>query len=301
VPAALIAIDWGTTSARAYRVDANGAVLDERDAALGIAQITDRAFAAALDTLLGPWRKDRLPRLASGMIGSRQGWIEAPYLECPAGFDALARALTRSPGGEIAIVPGVACRDGAGVPDVMRGEETQLAGAIESDEDSALAVLPGTHSKWVRVREGRVDDFRTYMTGEVYAVLLAHSIIGRMAGRAARAPGAAFGRGVARGLADGGLLHDLFGARTLALAGELPGDDVPDWLSGLLIGREIRSARAWAKASGEDVTRVRVIGGDALTARYVAALAQARIEAQPAPQGAAARGLARIARRAQLI
>ncbi len=299
--AALIAIDWGTSAARAYRVDAAGAVLDVRHAPLGITQVRGGAFAAALASLLGDWSTEALPRLACGMIGSRQGWVEAPYLACPVDFASLAGALARTPGGELAIVPGVTCRDDAGVLDVIRGEETQLAGALGANDDRVLAVLPGTHSKWAWVSGGRIVEFVTYMTGEVYALLLAHSILGRMAGRAGASPGSAFASGVARGLQSGGLLHQVFGARTLALAGELTGDDVPDWLSGVLIGAEIRSARTWAQRFGDDGARVRVIGGDALTARYAVALEQAGVDAHPAPSDAAARGLATIARRARLI
>jgi 2-dehydro-3-deoxygalactonokinase len=298
---ALIAVDWGTTSARAYRVDRDGVIVDERHAQLGIASVRDGAFDRALATLLGEWASDPLPRLACGMIGSRQGWIEAPYLACPADLAGLARALARTPGGELAIVPGVSCRDDAGIPDVMRGEETQLVGALGEQGEPTLAVLPGTHSKWARVAHGRIETFATFMTGEVYAVLLAHSILGRMAERAPATPGAAFARGVACGLGSGGLLHRLFGARTLALGGELAASEVADWLSGLLIGREIHNAGSWARCGGDDGSRVRVIGDDALAARYVAALAHAGIDAQRAPPGAAARGLFHIARRAHLI
>jgi len=299
--AALIAIDWGTSAARAYRVDAAGAVLDVRQAPLGITQVRDGAFAPALASLLGNWSTEAIPRLACGMIGSRQGWVEAPYLACPAEFASLAGALARTPGGELSIVPGVTCRDDAGVLDVIRGEETQLAGAIDTKDDDVLAVLPGTHSKWAWVSAGRIVEFVTYMTGEVYALLLTHSILGRMAGRAVASAGPAFAKGVARGLQSGGLLHQIFGARTLALAGELAGGDVPDWLSGVLIGAEIRSARTWAQRFGNDGAHVRVIGADALTGRYVAALEQAGVDAHPAPQDAAARGLVTIARHAQLI
>jgi len=299
--AALIAIDWGTSAARAYRVDASGSVLDVRHAPLGISRIHAGAFAPALASLLGDWSTEALPRLACGMIGSRQGWVEAPYLACPVDFASLGGALARTPGGELAIVPGVTCRDDAGVLDVIRGEETQLAGAIDANDDSVLAVLPGTHSKWAWVRGGRIVEFVTYMTGEVYALLLAHSILGRMAGPASASPRAVFAKGVARGMESGGLLHQIFGARTLALAGELAADDVSDWLSGVLIGAEIRSARTWAQRFGDAATRVRVIGGDALTARYIAAFDQAGVDAHPASPDAAARGLVAIARHAHLI
>jgi len=164
-------------------------------------------------------------------------------------------------------------------------------------------VLPGTHSKWVHVAQGRIVAFETHMTGELYAVLLAHSLLGRLADTtgAAEAPGPAFARGVARGLSGGGLGHLIFGARTLALAGELAPPEVPDWLSGLLIGREIRSARTWAHRRGLDAARVRVIGGDALVARYREALARADIDAEAGPADAAVRGIARVARLANLI
>lgn len=301
---ALIALDWGTSSARAYRVDGRGAVIDQRSAALGIQQIRDGGFRAALATLLGDWSAIDAPRIACGMIGSRQGWVEAPYLDCPADLDALASAIAWAPDRELAVVAGVTCRGDDGVPDVMRGEETQILGALGGSRGRALAVLPGTHSKWASFEDGRILDFATYMTGELHAVLLGHSILGRMAETVRPPeddPGAAFDRGLRLGLGSGGLGHDLFGARTLALAGELASGDVADWLSGLLIGREIRDARTWAANRGCDAGRVCVIGNDALTARYARALAQAGIAAGRAPAGAAVRGLWAIARQARWI
>src|SRR5512147_734434 len=153
---ALVAIDWGTTSARAYRMDRGGFVLDVRESALGIQQVSDGAFAAALNSLLGDWTRLAAPRIACGMIGSRQGWVEAPYVDCPAGLDRLAQTLMTTPDGALAIVAGVRCRDAEGTPDVMRGEETQIAGALAGDDGTTLAVLPGTHSKWAIVRAGRI-------------------------------------------------------------------------------------------------------------------------------------------------
>ena len=167
-------------------------------------------------------------------------------------------ALTATPGGELAIVPGARCIGAAGVPDVMRGEETQLVGAIRLDEPARPGRAPGTHSKWAVVERGRLVEFATYMTGELYAVLLSHSILGRMAAEiagAAEARGAAFARGVVRGSAGDGLAHAIFGARTLALAGDLAPEDVGDWLSGVLIGDEIRAARGWAQEHGVDAAK----------------------------------------------
>jgi len=297
--AALIAVDWGTTTARAALVGRDGRVLDTREAPLGIQAVRDARFAEALDALLGDWRELEVRRLASGMIGSRQGWVEAPYVECPASIDVLARRLVTTPGGELVVVPGLLARGDDGLPDVMRGEETQLAGSV-GDDETVLAVLPGTHSKWAHVEGRLLRGFATFMTGELYAVLLAHSILGRLAQATAAiaTPGHAFERGVTQGLRDGALSHLAFGARTLALTGALDGHDVADWLSGLLIGHEIRHAREWARARGLSCERVRVIGADALVARYRAALALAGIAAEPGPPDAAVRGLVRIARHA---
>ena len=138
-----------------------------RSAPLGIGSLEDGRFGPALDTLLGDWATADSPRIACGMIGSRQGWIEAPYVECPASLTALGDRLARVPHDELVIVPGVITRDAAGIADVMRGEETQLLGAVARNE-RVLAVLPGTHSKWARVEHGRVVDFTTFMTGDQY-------------------------------------------------------------------------------------------------------------------------------------
>ncbi len=313
--AALFAIDWGTTSARAYRLEAGGRVAGERSAPLGIQQVKDGAFAAALATLLGDWAGDSAPRIACGMIGSRQGWAEAPYADCPAAYGELATALVQAPGGSLAIVPGVTCVDAAGVPDVMRGEETQILGAMAQaaggDGPRRLIVLPGTHSKWAIVADGRIETFATYLTGELFAVLRDHSILGRMmaSGAAAGPAGAAFDRGVDRGLDRGhaagtspnGLLHDLFGARTLALFGTLEPAATADYLSGLLIGSELREGRAWAARRGVEGGVATLVGAPALTARYARALARAGTEVAAGPADAAARGLWQIARSAGLV
>jgi 2-dehydro-3-deoxygalactonokinase len=295
---ALVAVDWGTTSARASLVARDGSIVDTRSAPLGIQSVRDGRFAQAMATLIGDWRELAVPRFAAGMIGSRQGWIEVPYVECPASVDALARGLARTPGGELVVVPGLVTRGSDGLPDVMRGEETQLVGAVADDED-VLAVLPGTHSKWAHVERGTLAGFVTFMTGELYAVLLAHSILGRLAEPAdGGTPGPGFARGVHQGLDSAALSHALFGARTLALVGELAAADVADWLSGLLIGHEIAHARAWAAARGSPLQQVRVIGSDALTGRYREALALAGLDATAGPRDAAVRGLLRIARQA---
>jgi 2-dehydro-3-deoxygalactonokinase len=296
---ALIAIDWGTTSARAYRLDAAGNVLDQRSAPLGISQVPEGRYAEALAQLLGDWLDDPAPRLACGMIGSRQGWVEAPYVACPATLASLADGLVRTPGGELLVVPGLITRDARRTPDVLRGEETQIVGAVGTNE-RVIAVLPGTHSKWARVERGTIVDFQTFMTGELYGVLLNHSILGRMAQPSEVASlGPAFERGVQHGLQTTALTHDLFAARTLALTGELAADEVAPWLSGLLIGREIHDSLTWARSDG--VLPIRVIGEPALQERYTLALQSAGIVAEAGPANAAATGLWRIAQQAALV
>jgi 2-dehydro-3-deoxygalactonokinase len=236
------------------------------------------------------------------MIGSRQGWIEAPYCNCPADFSAVANSLTQVPGTRLAIVPGLMCRDADGVPDVMRGEETQVLGALcEADAALSVAVLPGTHSKWVIAGARGVERFSTFMTGELYAVLREHSILGKLA-----APGsddAALDEGVRRSLRrNAALSHDLFSARTLVLAGELAAQGVSDYLSGLLLGAEIASALRWLEQSGvTEKIELTIVGEDALVERYRRALALAEIDAKPGPPKAAARGLWRIANKAGML
>ena len=294
--AALLAIDWGTTSARAYRMSGTGEVLDARTEPLGILRVDGGRFDEALSRLLGEWRDERAPRIACGMIGSRQGWVEAPYIACPVPLTALVEGLVHTPTGELTVVPGASTRDAHGIPDVMRGEETQIVGGVDHREERVLLVLPGTHSKWACVESGRIVDFMTFMTGELWNVMLTHSILGKLAVSTDGAtPGPGFARGVARGLGPGNLAHDAFGARTLALMGELKGDEVADWLSGLIIGREVRNARTWAHRHGYDGARVRLIGEDALVARYAAALAQADVIVERAAAHAAALGMWRIA------
>ena len=301
-PASLVGLDWGTTSARAYRFDDRGSVLEMRAAPLGIQQLKG-GYPEALAMLLGDWGRERVPRLACGMIGSRQGWIEAPYVACPAPALALARGIVRTEDDALAIVPGLTCRDADGTPDVMRGEETQVAGAVPDGAGPTLAILPGTHSKWALVHDGAIAAFATQMTGEVFAVLREHSILGRMIGAAPQQfAAAAFTRGVRRGLErSGDLLHQLFGVRTLALLEGLGADEAGDYLSGLLIGSEVAAGREWATRQGAPLDSAVLIGGRALCDRYSTALREAGLDARIAPDDAAARGLWRVATAAGLV
>jgi 2-dehydro-3-deoxygalactonokinase len=304
--AALIAIDWGTTSVRAYRLDARGCILDEKSALLGVQNVEAGRFPEALRALLGGAGGDDLPMIACGMIGSRQGWIEAPYRECPAPLAAIATALTPVPGTRLCIVPGLICRDAYGVPDVMRGEETQIVGALDGDASSPptrrIVILPGTHSKWALIGAAGIETFATFMTGELYAVLREHSIVGRLASAVGRGDGGAFDRGVRASLREAAALpHDLFSARTLALTAELAPAAVGDYLSGLLLGAEIAAARRWLQQHAVGGDSMTLVGDAALCERYRRALGLAGFESSPGPANAAAMGLWRIARRSEMV
>ena len=289
----LIAIDWGTSSLRGARLDAAGAVVEERSFGRGILTVPAGGFSALFDELFGDWLNapDALALIA-GMAGSRQGWVEAPYCACPAGLDEVAARLAWIEAGRIALVPGLSC-ERAGVPDVMRGEETQVFGALRLlGVDRGTLVLPGTHSKWVRVEAGRIVEFATLMTGEFYALLRRHSILARtLPASEGGFDGAAFDAGVAHALRSPGLLQSAFSARTLALFDRQPEAQRPSYLSGLVIGEELR-ARALA-----DVAQVVVIGDDLLTQRYERALASLGIATVTIGSQAAWRGLHEIARR----
>ena len=282
----MIAVDWGTSSFRAYRLDAQGDVLDRREAAQGILSVAPGGFAAVLEQQLAGWND--APIVMSGMVGSRQGWMEVPYAQCPASLDSLAASLKKVPWKRDAwIVPGVSSIDENGIPDVMRGEETQLLGAAARLPDAALVCLPGTHSKWARMEDGRIAAFKTHMTGEVFAVLRQHSLLGRMMEEGPPEE-TAFAEGVARSGEDGGLLHHLFGVRTRGLFGELSGKTAPSYLSGLLLGHELRHAGA---------SRFYLLGSPDLCALYARAAALLGMETSNLDPLAATRALFQLGRK----
>ncbi|CAD0353136.1 2-dehydro-3-deoxygalactonokinase [Xanthomonas sp. WHRI 8391] len=309
----MIAIDWGTSSLRGYLLDANGSVLEQRRGSDGILACQGR-FAEVLSALIDGWAG---PVLLSGMIGSRNGWVEQAYLPCPADTAALAQAMRGYddllPGRTLWFVPGVSTGEQHGVPeastgerrstpdlsasarhsvpDVMRGEETQLVGLIAALGDGEhVACLPGTHSKWAQIANGQLTGFATVMTGELYAVLRQHSILGKlMQDDHAELDSDAFLQGVDRSGEPGGLSHHLFGARTLGLFDRLTATALPSYLSGLLIGHELRDHRG-------DHGTVHLVGSPALAQRYALALAHLGVKTQLHPEDLAATGLFALAR-----
>ena len=297
---AFISLDWGTTSFRAYLVAGDGSVLDSRADQSGILSVKDGAFEAVFERQVAGWDV-ALPVLASGMITSRQGWLEVPYVEAPAGLAELSaglRELRTASGRIMHFVPGVSMRDANGVPDVIRGEETQVIGACHGG--SVLCVTRGTHCKWIEVRAGHITRFATFMTGELFAVLKQHSILGRLMTGDSNVD-AGFFRGVQAGLREAntaGLLHALFSTRTLGLFGDLAGDQLASYLSGLLLGAEIAGARATFSTGA---TPIMVIGAAGLADPFVGALSIAGLAGQRAPDDVAVQGLAMIGKQTGLI
>lgn len=249
----LVAIDWGTTSLRAVLMDASGTILDRLHSADGIMAMQGRSYPEIFEALFGSWLANAPDAviLASGMVGSRHGWVEAPYVPCPADFPAVAGGIVwqeLAAGRRIGFVPGLLAGGATTTPDVMRGEEVQVFGALRlTGRRDGVFVLPGTHSKWVAVAEERITGFHTMMTGELYGVLRKHTILGRLMPAEGEPPfhEAAFDEGCRLSISDAGgaILNRLFSARTRGLFDQLAAAALPSYLSGLLIGEEVREAR----------------------------------------------------------
>lgn len=243
-----LAVDWGTSRFRAYLVE-DGAVLDRRESEDGVSRLAPGRHAGVFNAACGDWltADPGLPVLLVGMVGSREGWLPAPYVACPAGAAEIAASLVPADLGRGRngwIVPGLVTRPGAKA-DIMRGEETHLLGSGVAD---GFVCLPGTHCKWARMQGGRVDHFATFLTGELYGLIREHSMVGRTA--ADPPDGSAFEAGFAEswgdereeGREEGGLLHRLFGLRAAFVTGAIAAQSVGPYLSGLLTGEEMKGA-----------------------------------------------------------
>ncbi|KAA9016848.1 2-dehydro-3-deoxygalactonokinase [Sphingobium limneticum] len=265
--------DWGTSRLRLFRIE-QGAIVARRDGP-GIGAVGRAAEAAFADTI-APWLDDGTPESITlcGMVGARDGWVEAPYADCPADAATWRQTAVRFDwrGAQLAIMAGLACEGEDGIPDVMRGEETQIFGALALDPALAtgrhLIVLPGTHNKWSLVEDGRIISFRTMPTGELFALLRDQSTLGPKVELTDPADEAAgFAEGLERA-GDAKLLQSLFAARAMRLRSGRSGDWALGYLSGLLIGCEI--AEIMTTLSGAD--GVVLIGDKRLSARYAQAL-----------------------------
>lgn len=266
-----IAVDWGTTNRRAYLIDGAGHCIDEFEDGMGILSVPDGGFPNAVSEI-----RQRLgdrPLLLAGMIGSNRGWHEAPYVPCPADIDDLVKGLVRA-GDHEAIVPGVSFI-GDGRADVMRGEEVQLLGAAAAGllEPEALVCHPGTHNKWALLRQGRIHDFRTVMTGELFSLLKGHSILADLL-QGEVEPNDTFKEAVRHSIAQQALPADLFAVRARVLLGQARKEDAASWTSGLLIGCDVHIGLARSSDS-----QVHVMGRPELTRLYAAAIKEAGREA----------------------
>lgn len=298
-PDELVAVDWGTTSLRAYLIRC-GDVIDRADSARGVSTLQAGEHDAALWEVVGRWC-DRsacdAPRtvVVAGMGGSSVGIVETGYAEVPAGPGELGRAAVRSTwrGGELIVLPGVSARAPDGTVDVMRGEEVEVIGAGIAD---GVVVSPGSHSKWIVVRGGVIVDFRTYLTGELMHASRTATLLSRSVGDAvADATSAAFADAVLAAR-SGGLLHDLFGVRTAGLFGA-DQQACADRLAGTLLGAEVVDAIAWLTDRGETVAGgVHVIGGAAQAAAYARALGMLGVATDVHGQTVAAAGIWRVVR-----
>ena len=271
--AVFIAGDWGTSRLRLYLCDAGGNVL-ARGEGEGAA-VPD--CAGRFDAAVAPWDKAHgvLPAILSGMVGSTIGWREVPYLKCPARPSGIAAAALRFEAGErgIAILPGLTCRGKTGAPDVMRGEETQILGALRLypnlTKGRHIFCLPGTHAKWVAVSDGAVAQFQTALSGELFELLRRHSVLARGSSDVdVQNPAFMLGLDFARQNRKADLLHLLFGTRSRVVTGEMAKGDAASYLSGLILGKDIATAMALFEFDG----LVQLICTPALAALYGKAL-----------------------------
>jgi 2-dehydro-3-deoxygalactonokinase len=266
-----IAVDWGTTNRRAYLIDGTGKHADEFEDGKGILSVAPLGFGDAVAEIRR--RLGDKPLLMAGMVGSNRGWREAPYVSCPADLDDLAKALVWA-GDREAIIPGVSYI-GEGRADVMRGEEVQLLGAaaVGLVDPHALVCHPGTHNKWALLRHGKIHSFRTVMTGELFSLLKAHSILADLLQGEVEA-NEAFKQAAKHALYEEALTADLFAVRAGVLLGQAKKEDAATWTSGLLIGSDVRIG-----LSVPDGAQIHVMGRPELTRLYAAAVGEAGREA----------------------
>jgi 2-dehydro-3-deoxygalactonokinase len=287
-----ILLDWGSTHVRAHRLGDDGGLLESRSGDDGILFVPDGNFEGRMRSFVGDWLAPGTRILASGMITSRQGWVETRYIDCPCSVYELAENLLQlqlSGGETIAFAPGL--RMGPPIHDVMRGEEVQILGL----GGEGAVVLPGTHSKWALVAGDRVERFATFMTGEFFDILINYSILGRSV-KVREHDETAFLQGVRMGAIahdEGGLVHMAFSARSLVLADELPPSGILSYVSGLLIGDEISQAR---RLFGDGANDCRIVASPVLAGLYMRACAELGLPARNEGESATLAGLTKIAR-----
>lgn len=266
-----VGIDWGTSNRRAYILNEQGELVRQHSDEFGILHV-DGDFEGSLQALLKVLRLDRADVVMSGMVGSRNGWRQVPYLSVDQPLTTLRNALmevdTTLPGVRCRIAPGYRYVDMHGLPDVMRGEETQVLGALQLGAPGGWFLLPGTHSKWVLMEDGKITDLVTFMTGELFSLMSQHGTLASIMSEQRSVPDA-FAAGV-RASRHGGFTHTAFCCRALVVTDQMPAQHTSSYLSGLLIGTELHEV---LKKAGDDMRGpVQVIGSQSLSVRYLSAL-----------------------------
>ncbi|WP_448248473.1 2-dehydro-3-deoxygalactonokinase [Thalassotalea agariperforans] len=272
-------IDWGTSNFRAFAMNEHGQVVKEKTLALGLLQVKEGEFAKELQQVLSGWAEgyESLPIYMAGMVGSQQGWVNVDYVATNIADKVTSKTLAKHVhcfelpwGAKATIIPGVSHKAEFDCYDVMRGEEVQIFGALQKIENNNLhAILPGTHSKHAVIKNGQLTEFSSFMTGELFSVISQHTILGRGLPEQINS-NTGFIKGVKAGQTDK-LTSTLFSARTHRLFNNIAESEVFDYLSGLLIGNELKSA-----AKADEVT---LIGGQKLCARYQVACESLGIKA----------------------
>jgi len=306
----LIALDWGSTRFRGWLLDPNGIEIDKIDEEFGILNINHSQYIDVFEKQLGSWIKEHgsIPIIAAGMIGSRQGWMETPYLNCPTGPEQLAQNLTYlkinskliNDPISMAIVPGIQYFEN-GIPDVMRGEETQIAGLLWSQHQVGLCIFPGTHSKWIFTNKGIIESFTTFMTGEIFSLMEKHSIVNRLM------VGKSFNRedflsGCNQSLSSSyGFLKQIFSARTMGLFDKVKPKGIYSYLSGIVIGNEIKDGLDnYYKNSSYKEKTIIMNGENSLCNLYKIAFEIAGVKVKLEKKNLVAKGLFQIAQKALL-
>jgi 2-dehydro-3-deoxygalactonokinase len=276
-----LGIEWTSAAFHAFLLSGDGILLDQRQEARGLNHISDSAFEITLREIVGDWAAEASHIYLSGTITSRNGWVETPYAQAPASLsDIAARAVIKHVDGlpPLVFLPGVSVREP--LPDMMRGEELKVFGAMVSN--SGLVALPGAHTKWVSVKNGRIEHFATYMSGEIASLLKTNSLISKLTPAQSADNPEAFLRGVRLAWdrrIEGNVLRRIFSARSLVLLEELPSADISDYLSGLMIGAEIKEVVEEYSSPDWHVT---LIGAPVLCQRYGLALREAGISSSMA-------------------
>lgn len=280
--AKLICVDWGTSNFRAFLLDSNANLLDSIRSDKGMLGLAPEEFEPNLYELLKPWlRENELPIIMAGMVGSVRGWQNTSYITCPIEENDLSSELTYITNNrqlKLAIISGIETSDKADQYDVARGEEVQVFGAFElivaKQNETAIFCLPGTHSKWVVTKNKTILSFTTHMTGELFDILSHNSILAPQKPYTKKTANDVFKKGLDCAQKSGGLAHHIFSARTNMLKGHIQNDEIESYLSGVLIGTEIKEmTKAISELESTDMSEnIYLVGNENLNKIYAEAM-----------------------------